>query len=285
VNLGRSAPEISVDIVMPSIERIFTRKNFLGDKLKHVIEPRATYRYVTGVNAFNQTLRFDPVDLLSGTNEIQVGITNRLYAKRGDTINEVLTWELFQKRYFDPTFGGSIVPGQRNTLTSTLQLTPYSFLAGGRNYSPIVSILRLSPRPGFGLTWLADYDPQLHRFVNSTLAGDVRFKRYFVSVGSDQLRPNPLIAPPANQFRTTFGYGDPNRRGWNAAFSTVYDYRKKQLNYGVGQVTYNTDCCGISFQLRRFDFGTRQGDNTYLVSFSIANIATVGNLKKQERLF
>ena len=29
----------------------------------------------------------------------------------------------------------------------------------------------------------------------------------------------------ANQFRAQFGYGDPNRKGWNAALATVYDYR------------------------------------------------------------
>jgi LPS-assembly protein len=98
------------------------------------------------------------------------------------------------------------------------------------------------------------------------------------------LRPNPLIAGNQNQFRTTFGYGDPNRKGWNAAFSSVYDFRQGLLEYGVAQATYNTDCCGISFQIRRFDFGTRN-ENQYLVSFSIANIGSVGNLKKQERLF
>ncbi len=285
VNLRRTAPEINIDFVMPTVARIFNRKTFLGDKLKHVIEPRANYRYVSGVKSFAQTLHFDPLDLLSGTNELQIGIINRVYAKRGDTVSEILTWELFQKRFFDPTFEGALIAGQRNAVLATLQLTPYSFLDGARAYSPIVSVLRMSPRPGLNLSWQADYDPKLQRFVNSTLSGDVRVKRYFVSVGSEQVRPNPLIAPPANLLRTTFGYGDPNRKGINAAFSMVYDYRQGQLNYGVGQVTYNTDCCGISFQVRRLDFGTRQGDNTYLVSFSVANIATVGNLKKQERLF
>ena len=285
VNLRRTAPDVNIDLVLPTLERIFNRKTFLGDKLKHVIEPRATYRYVSGVTNFGDTLHFDPLDLLSSTNELQIGIINRLYAKRGDTVNEVLTWELFQKRFFDPGFEGALIAGQRNTLLTTLQLTPYSFLDGNRHYSPIVSILRASPRPGLNFSWQADYDPRLQRFVNSTLSGNVRINRYFVSIGSDQVRPNPLIAPPANQFRSTFGYGDPNRRGWNAAFSMVYDYRLGQLNYGVGQVTYNTDCCGISFQIRRLDFGTRQGDNTYLLSFSVANLATVGNLKKQERLF
>ena len=109
-------------------------------------------------------------------------------------------------------------------------------------------------------------------------------RRYFFSAGSDQVRPDPVISPPANQFRSTFGYGDPNRKGWNAAFNMVYDYRLARLDYGVAQATYNTDCCGVSFQIRRFDFGTRN-ENQYLVSFSIANIGTVGNLKKQERLF
>ena len=87
-----------------------------------------------------------------------------------------------------------------------------------------------------------------------------------------------------NQFRTTFGYGDPNRKGWNAAFSPVTIIRLDQLLYGVAQLTYNTDCCGLSVQIRRFDFGTPRGEPVSAL-VSIANIGSVGNLKKQERLF
>lgn len=283
-NLTRTAPELNLQLILPTVERIFNRKTFLGDKLKHTIEARANYKYVSNVARFSETLHFDPIDLLSNTNEIEVGLINRLYAKKGDQVRELLTVELFQKRYFDPTFGGSIVPGQRNVLQSSLDLTGYSFLDGRRSYSPVVAILRGSPRNGIGFTWETDYDPALQRFVNSIFSADVRIKRYFVSAGADQVRPNPIVAPPANQFRSTFGYGDPNRKGWNAAFSMVYDYRLAQLDYGVAQVTYNTDCCGLSFQLRRLNFGTRN-ETVPLVSFSIANLGTVGTLKKQERLF
>ena len=282
--LTRSAPEISFDFILPTMERVFNRKTFLGDKLKHTIEPRLQYKHVSGVSRFADTLRFDPVDLLSNTSEMEVGITNRIYAKRGDSVQEVVTWELFQKRFFDPLFGGAVVPGQRNVVLSAIDLTGYSFLDGARSYSPIVSILRGSPRPGFGLTWETDYDPMLKRFVNSTFSADMRINRYFFSAGSDQVRPSPLISPPANQFRSTFGYGDPNRKGINAAFSMVYDYRLARLNYGVAQATYNTDCCGLSFQVRRLSFGTRN-ENQYLLSFSVANLGSVGTLKKQERLF
>ena len=282
-SLTRTAPEVYVDIVIPTIERIYNRKTFLGDKLKHVIEPRASYKYVSNVRSFADTLRFDPIDLLSDTSEMEVGITNRLYAKKGNTVTEVLTWELFQKRFFDPTFGGALIAGQRNVLLSSVDLTGYSFLDGPRNYSPIVSILRGRPL-GINLTWESDYDPLLRRIVNSSFSAEVRVRRYFVSAGSEQVRPDPMITPPANQFRATFGYGDPNRKGWNAAFSMVYDYRLARLDFGIAQATYNTDCCGISFQVRRFNFGTRD-ENQYLLSFSIANVGTVGNLKKQERLF
>jgi len=282
--LTRNAPEVNVDFIIPTIERVFSRKTFFGDKLKHVIEPRANYKHVSGVKRFSDTLRFDPIDLLSDTNEAEAGITNRIYAKRGDTVTEILTWAIFQKVFFDPTFGGAVVTGQRNVVLTAIDLTGYSFLDGHRNYSPVVSILRGSPRPGVNFTWEADYDPLLKRVVNSMLSADVRIRRYFVSAGSDQVRPNAVISPPANQFRSTFGYGDPNRKGLNAAFSMVYDYRLARLEFGIAQATYNTDCCGISVQIRRFNFGTRN-ENQYLVSFSIANIGSVGNLKKQERLF
>ena len=94
-----------------------------GDKLKHVIEPRVRYDYVTGVHDFNDTLLFDPTDLLTNTREVQVSVANRIFAKRGDTVNEIFSWDLSAKYYMDPTFGGALVPGQRNLMLSELDLT------------------------------------------------------------------------------------------------------------------------------------------------------------------
>jgi LPS-assembly protein len=282
--VNRTAPQVSVDLVMPTIERIFNKKTFLGEKLKHVIEPRISYNYVTGVNSFLNTLRFDSTDLLNDTNEVEIGLTNRIYAKKGDAISEVFTWEFYQKFYFDPTFGGAVVAGQRNILLSEIDMTGFAFLDGPRHYSPLVSVLRANPRPGLSFQWQADYDPLRQQIVNSTFSTNVRLKKYFVSAGQNLVRPDPVIAPAANQLLATFGYGDPNRKGWNSAFTTVYDYRLGIQQFAIAQVTYNTDCCGFSFEIRRYDFGTRD-DTQYRVAFSIANIGTFGNLKKQERIF
>ena len=283
-NLFRSAPEAKLDLMFPTLARVYNHKTIFGDKLRHVIEPRVRYDYVTGVNSFQNTLLFDPTDLITNTRELEYELTNRIYARRGDTVTEIFSWDLRQKHYFDPTFGGALAPGQLNVLTSELSLTGYSFLDGARRDSPIVSTLRATPINGLTLAWQGDYDPVGHRIVNSMLSANIRFHRYFVNAGSDQIHPNADLANPANQFRTTFGYGDANRKGLNAAFSMVYDYRASLLEYGIAQVTYNTSCCGFSFQVRRLDFGTVV-ENQYLASFSIANVASVGTLKKQERIF
>jgi len=303
-DLFRNSREMSVDVVLPSIERIFKKKTWLGDQLKHVIEPRATYRYVTGlsdttrvqaadgsvrnvtVSDYSRVIRFDQTDLLTDTNEVELGVTQRLYAKRGNNVDEIATLEVSQKRFFDPTFGGAVVAGQRNVVLSTADLTGYTFLAEPRNYSPIVSILRLNPRPGFGIDWEMDYDPLRGQVVNSGLGATYRRPKYFVAGGHNQVRNVQQLTPSANQFRTVVGYGDPNRRGLNSAVTAIYDYKYKKLQYTAVNLNYNTDCCGISVQFRRLSF--RPGfpdDNTIRFSFSIANVGSFGTLKKQERLF
>ncbi|MGB7721893.1 MAG: LPS assembly protein LptD, partial [Bryobacteraceae bacterium] len=50
-NILRSARDFSADLIFPSLARIYNKKTVFGDKLKHVIEPRATYRYVTGIGS------------------------------------------------------------------------------------------------------------------------------------------------------------------------------------------------------------------------------------------
>ena len=281
----RSAREFRLDLIPPSFERIFNRKTFLGDKLKHVIEPRITYEYVTGIGQdFNKIIRFDETDLLSNTNEAVFSLTNRLYAKRGNDVSEVFSWELSQARYFDPTFGGAVIPGQRNVLLSQIEMTPFTFLDGPRNYSPIVSVLRATPKTGFTFEWEADYDPLRGGIVDSSASADMRVGPYFLSIGHNDVHSSPSLTPDANQLRTSFGLGNQTRRGWNAAFVGIYDYRQGILQYAIIQVTYNTDCCGFSTQFRRFNFGTRN-ENQYVFAFAVANLGSFGNLKRQERLF
>ena len=285
-NLVSSARDFSLDLIFPTLARVFDKKTVFGDKLKHVIEPRATYRYVTGIGSdFNNIIRFDDTDLLTNTNEVELSLTNRIYAKRGDQVNEILTWELAQKRYFDPTFGGALIPGTRNVFDSTANLTAYAFLVGPRNTSPVVSTLRVNPIGGLGLQWQADYDHRVGRIVDSALQVDYRWghlARYFVSAGNNEVHSDPLLTPAANQYRFRAGFGDSTRRGWNAVGEAVYDYRAGEMQYWSSQVTYNTDCCGLSVQYRQIGI---RNDGLVRISFTIANFGSFGTLRKQDRMF
>jgi LPS-assembly protein len=285
-NLVRSSRDFSLDVMLPSLARVFNKKTIFGDKLKHVIEPRVTYRYVTGIgDEFVRFIRFDENDLAANTNELLISIANRIYAKRGETVEEIFTWEVSQKRYFDPTFGGALIPGQRNVIGPTADLTAYAFLVGPRSTSPIVSSLRMSPIGGLGIRWTADYDPRGGGITDSSVAVDYRFQHYFLSAGHDM--EHTAISAAANQFRVRGGFGDPNHKGFNAGAEAIYDYRQGAIQYITSQVTYNTNCCGLSVQFHRFNVGSTVGArNEFRVAFAVANISTpLGNLKKQDRMF
>jgi len=283
-DLLRSVREFRIELVPPSLARIYDSPKWLrGEKVKHVIEPRVEYVFVDGIRDFSRIIRFDENDLLSDTNELRISIANRLFVKnKSGAVNEVLSWEVSQSRYFDPTFGGAVVAGRRNVVESSSELTGFAFLNGPRNYSPIVSVLRYQNRVNF--EWRTDYDPLRANVSNSGLSADVRFSKYFISLGHNQVHSDPLLSPSSNQFRGLLGVGNENHKGWNAAFSAYYDYKRGILEFATTQVSYNTDCCGVSFQYRRFNIGTRD-ESQYRVAFAVANIGTFGTLKKQERIF
>jgi LPS-assembly protein len=66
--------------------------------------------------------------------------------------------------------------------------------------------------------------------------------------------------------------------------NAFYDVRRDILDFATTEISYNTDCCGISVEYRRYNFGTRD-DTQYRLSFSIANVGAFGNLRKQERIY
>ncbi len=286
-NLFRKDADFLLDFHLPPIERIFAPPEWLhlGAKLKHVVEADAEYEYVTGVNQFEKIIHFDATDIISNTNQLTVSFTNRLYkkTKKGD-VSEFLNWRISQARYFDPTFGDTVVAGQRTVNYAVASLTPYTFLDGPRSYSPVISSLTISPYSFFSLEYRAAYDPRRSKFLDHTIGGSVRVSKYFVSIGDTAITTNPLLVPQANQLTFSAGYGNTNRKGWNVAGSVTRDLLLKRTLYQTVQTSYNTDCCGFSFQLRRTNIGFRD-ESQYLFSFSVANLGTFGSLQKQERIF
>lgn len=288
LNLYRNSREFSLDIAAPSFQRIYEGPKWLGDRVKHVIEPRIRYRFVDGIDNFDKVIRFDERDLLTNTNEADLSIMNRLYAKDAKTggVREVASLEVWQRRYFDPDFGGALVPGARNVFSSTVDVTPFAFLDQARHASPIVTSLRVRPNWRTFLGWRTDYDPLRRKIVNTSVDSGWRINDLWsVELGHHAVRTPAVLSPPSNQLSTLLRLGDFNRRGWNVAWRTNYDYRQSLFIYNATQATYNTDCCGFSFEWRRFAIGPTRDENQFRIALSIANVGSFGTLSPRERMF
>jgi len=166
----------------------------------------------------------------------------------------------------------------------SLDLTGGAFLDWRLGLSGVVAVVRVGGLVGLELELVSEYDPQKQRPVNSILSADWRRGIYGVSLAHNYVRSGRQLSATANQLRGMFALGGDNRRGWNGAFSAVYDYRVGIMLYATTQVTYNTDCCGFSVQYRRFGLLGRS-ENQFRIAFSVANIGSFGTLKRQERLF
>ena len=289
--LFRRDEDFSLELVLPTLERIYTPPKWLhlGTKVKHTIEGRAVYQYVSGIDDFQNIIKFDDLDFLSNTNQLTFSLTNRLYKKdEKGHVSEFLTWRMAYARYFDPTFGGVVQPNQRNIVLAEEEITPFAFLWGPRGYSPVNSYITVSPYSFLSFDWQTDYDSIHRKFVDNTVSATARKGPYFMTVGDTSIGTNPLLVPPANQLRIGGGYGSTTRKGWNAAVVEDYDFVQQSLLYQFGQLSYNTNCCGFSFQYRRFSFGTGIGarhENQFLLALQIANLGSFGTMQKQDRIF
>jgi LPS-assembly protein len=324
--INRNVLHFSMEARAPTLARIFDHKPF-GYVYKHTFEPYATYRYQTGISNFADIIRFDYRDILADTNEIEYGVVNRLYAKKtkssGDcyrdphylppgsvdgqrkltdkekerycddkqgAAKEVIYWELAQKYFFDPTFGGAVVTGARNVFDTSVDLTGIAFIYGPRRFSPIISRLRFQDNAS-SIGWDVDYDPVLQQLNASSVSFSHRWNQWYGSISQSLLKiPASLVVGgqtlPANTFNQLViwaGYGNIARKGINAVALVGYDYQSKALQYGGAQATYNWDCCGVTFEYRRWVLGVRD-ENYFRFALSLANFGTFGNVRRQDRL-
>ncbi|HUR36794.1 MAG TPA: LPS assembly protein LptD [Terriglobales bacterium] len=304
--LNRRALEVEFEVRPPTVGRIFDKPLF-GRTIKHTIEPRVTYRLVSGVSGFSNIIRFDDRDILSDTKEMEFALVQRLFMKKPNADackdkspeecstapREFITWEVAQQYYFDDKFGGAIVNGKRNMVTSSAAFTGIAFLTEPRRFSPTISKLRMRATNSADISWQFDYDSKQGRISASTVFVNQRVGDFFLGGSHAFLRSpgeifvtTPIPSPDRfNQFRILAGYGGPNKRGLSSAASIGFDAHREFLQYGSFQSSYNWDCCGVSMEYRRFALGTVRNENQFRFAFTLANVGTFGNMKRQERLF
>jgi LPS-assembly protein len=222
----------------------------------------------------------------------------------GPPAREVLTWQLAQKYFLDPTFGGALAPGQRNVFATTEDLTGIAFITEPRHLSPLISRLRVASGSRTDTEWDLDYDFQLHRVNANTLLVNYNVGPFTFGGGDAFLQIPQTTAPQPGlgegkcgpsgtnqitckfqQFRVALGYGGLAKRGLSAATSLGFDAETRKLQFATAQTSYNWDCCGITLEYRRYAIANLRNENLFRFTFSLANIGSFGNLRRQERLY
>jgi LPS-assembly protein len=306
-SLNRTDLEASVDLRPPALERDFALGRW-NRTLRHVIEPEFTYRYVAGIGAHaRNVLLIDTTDIATNTNEVGYSLTQRLYLRpaveRPCTAEEAAapggcpeqprewaSWQIAQKLFIDPNFGGALIASRRNVFDSTLDLSAVAFLTGPRNLAPVVSRLRFEAIDNLRVQWDLDYDPKAGRLGADNLYAGYSWGRTTVGLGHALLNAvdentSGASTIKSQQLQPFFSVGKPSGKGFNLAANGGYDFTHSELQYAGAQAVYNWDCCGLTFGYRRFSLGSVRDETQYLYSFTLANFGSAGDVRRSNSAF
>ncbi len=319
-DVTRGLVEFEGDIRPPALARNFYRsdKSF---RFRHVIEPYLTYRKITSVNNFQKIIRFDYLDTIAETNEFEYGVTNRFFTRRStervggskgvafktqsddpaaqptlaSQPNEVLSITLRNKYFFDPTFGGALIPGRRNQFYPITTFSGFTYGGLARRFSPLAIEARYRPADDFIADVRTDLDTHGGGFRNLSVTFGV--VRPFIQAFQTFYYTRAIgLAPGLQQFADSTGKEPGTLRGsqWSPALflgnrergifggvSFFFDFQNRpgkgsnSLISSTETIGYAFDCCAVTLQHYSFNVGLRN-ENRLLFSFRLNGIGTFG---------
>jgi LPS-assembly protein len=276
---------------------------------------------VTGINNFVNVLRFDDIDVASDTNELEYGVTQRLFLRpvksrpctaeetKGDSHlrknagkesvkvpcgnREWISWRLAQKRFFDSTFGGAIQDGRRNIFATTLDFSGIAFLTQPRDVSPLISRMRVRLSDRMDFEWNTDLDTGAKKVTSNNFLANVHEGDFFTGLSYARLNApgrsysDGIASSVSNsrQIRLLAGYGTPTKPGFGIAANANLDLNLGTIQYEAVQSAYNWDCCGLSVEYGRYNLGAVRDESFWRYSITLKNIITAGNLNHAVSLF
>jgi LPS-assembly protein len=253
------------------IRPVALAKNFVGKdgtfKFRHVIETFATYRFRSGIDNFAKLIRFDQLDTITDTNEIEFGVANRIFTRRyAEAVTneaqkrllqtpadkreplsaqpyELFTLTVRGKYFFDKRFGGALVPGERNQIEPFTALTFYTFGGVPRRFSPLSIDATYRPQRTIYVSAKMDVGIQGDglRAVSATLGYDTKLLKIFqtfyytravtlvpsLSQYADD-RGKEAGTLRGSQWSPSFFIGD-REHGWYGGASVFFDFENRRV--------------------------------------------------------
>ena len=314
----RGYGEFELDLRPPALARNFRRKD--GSVwFRHVIEPYLIYRRIAGIDNFAEIIRFDYVDAIADTNEIEYGVSNRFYTRRStETVGkkaervarekksslatqpyEALTITIRGKYFFDPYFGGALIPGQRNQFYPIDTFSGFSYGAVPRKFSPLNIDVRYRPSEHLFADFRTDLDT--HGGGMRAMAATFGLNRALVQAFSTFYYTRAVsLVPSLQQFADARGKEPGTLRGsqWSPSVfignrdkglfggvSLFFDFQKhpfagsnRSLISSTATIGYTWNCCSVTVQDYTFNVGLRN-ENRFVFAFRLNGIGTFGTEK------
>lgn len=313
----RGFGEFELDLRPPALARNFHR----GDGsvwFRHVIEPYIIYRRVAGIDNFNQIIRFDYVDAIADTNEIEYGIANRFFVKRStESVGkkaaraarekkslatqpyEALSITIRGKYFFDPYFGGALIPGRRNQFYPVNTFSGFTYGAVPRKWSPVNIEVRYRPSEHMFADYRADIDTKSGGL--RAMAATFGMNRSLVQAFSTFYYTRAVaLVPSLRQYAAANGTEPGTLRGsqWSPSLflgnqekglfgglSLFFDFQKhpfagsnRALISSTATIGYSWKCCSVTVQDFTFNVGLRN-ENRFVFAFRLNGIGTFGTEK------
>jgi LPS-assembly protein len=317
-DIVRGYGEFELDVRPPALARNFRRSD--GSVwFRHVIEPYVTYRRVAGIDNFASIIRFDYVDAIADTNEIEFGVTNRFFTRRStETVGkkaervarekksslaaqpyEALSITVRAKYFFDPTFGGALIPGRRNQFDPIDTFSGFSYGAVPRRFSPVNMDVRYRPSEHLFADFRTDLDT--HGGGMRDMAATFGLNRALIQAFSTFYYTRAVeLVPSLAQYADVNGREPGTLRGsqWSPSIfvgnrdkglfggvSLFFDFQKhpfagsnRSLISSTATLGYTWKCCSVTVQDYTFNVGLRN-ENRFVFAFRLNGIGTFGTEK------
>ncbi len=260
----RSYAQAGLSTVGPSFSRIYDVSIGPWDKIKHVIEPRVDYAYISNVSDPARIPAFDTIDSTLGQNQIRYALVNRLLARRAGgplgSAEEIASLEIAQTYAFQ--------------LPQTLFL-PSTGDVVGRRSGPIEALLRVQQGGAFHLDARLQFDPVASQVTNTTLTAGANWGADYAALSWFGTRPVTVVGQTlANSDQIRFAGGVDLGKYFRADAAINYSADQNLFQESRLLVTYKGSCYTVFLEYRDLDMPPTPRRDVRLV----VNLKDIGTL-------
>lgn len=245
-----------VTLTGPSFSRIFRQGQ---QRLKHLIEPRLEYTYVSDPGPQQRVPVFDERDGVTVSNRLRWVLANRLLMKSGLGTRELGSLEISQDYSFSQPL--------------TLRFNPRQESQRG----PLTLALHINPTDSLLLDARANYDAITSALSSLSLSGMARSSLGYVNLTYSSSYDPRTGQTSSSQVQLFFGASKPDSP-WRWQSMVAYDLWKKDLLRQEHAASYKGSCWAVSLQLRDYRIPPYQVRD-YRIVLDLTGIGTLLDIR------